>query len=141
MKLTKKQERFNKEFVEFIRRPEIFTLQGCEGDWLCGGCWKLAHAILLWLGAQHVELWAVAEFDLQHHVVAKLGKYFLDGDGLADKKELINRTAREMLVHPEILDIVPFTPEYNCPIPAPDKKTKILAEELAKQFNHYFIEE
>lgn len=135
------QIQFHNAFKKFIRRPEIFALQGCEGDWLAGGCWKLAHAIWLWLGDDNVELWALSDKNQGiQHIVAKLGDYYLDGDGLADETEIIHRFIADwpFSFEEENLYLEPFADQEGAQgIPPPDQQTVELARKLSERFPEY----
>jgi hypothetical protein len=58
----------------------ILECWGCS--WTDGGCLVLAKALCLWLGEGKVA--GIWEGRIQHHAVLSIGRWIVDGDGVAD---------------------------------------------------------
>ncbi len=80
-------------FREFLYRPENLNLLP-ECGWLDGGCRSLMTAIRLWLGTDITTPYQIVKEEQEahsQHVIAKVGKYFIDGDGISITDDLIDR--------------------------------------------------
>ena len=58
-------------------------------DWNSGPCWDLAAALRLWLGAKHSRIDTIAV-----HGAARLGEWYLDGDGFSSPAQMRGRWLR-----------------------------------------------
>jgi hypothetical protein len=83
---------------EWLYRPEIMGLVPQGGSWLQGGCWILAEALRRVFEG---ELWMIVEADdpTPQHVVCRVGRRYLDGDGSSDARELLRRWEDEEMLH------------------------------------------
>lgn len=92
-------------FSTFVKAQSDLIPEG-RLSWDRGGCWTLAEAVRLWLGPQ-VTLWMLAGPKSEpHHVIAKIGEYFLDARGFQTEAKLLSTWAKN---HPsEPLALLPF---------------------------------
>jgi hypothetical protein len=80
-------KRFGKALKALLNEPAVYghflDEQTGFGTWTAGGCGGLGVALVEWLGPK-ASLWAVYDdIGVLHHVVVRVGDWFLDGDGVA----------------------------------------------------------
>jgi hypothetical protein len=64
-----------------------------DAGWNDGGCGILANALVAWVGEDMAERWAVVSSGdgVAHHVVCRVGDWYLDADGASTAPELLAR--------------------------------------------------
>lgn len=91
-----------------LQAPVMWSLlEPFECGWLDGGCLPLAQALIVWLGSE-AELWTVRDGSGRaQHVLARLGDWYLDGDGISSATVLLSRWRRlERIVSPRLTPFV-----------------------------------
>ena len=99
--------------------------KGPGGTWTAGGCWTLAHAVNGLVDGELMAIVTPAELELDEdgneidpgyefrvqHVVVKVGRQYLDGDGLSTEKKLLRRWNEDEGLGDG--DLVPFTEDLQ----------------------------
>jgi hypothetical protein len=85
--------RFGRELRRFLHLPETFALlDPLQCGWLDGGCRILAVALRRWLSNDTIDLRRIGTDEQPcHHVMARCGVWYLDGDGVSDEHTLLHR--------------------------------------------------
>ena len=81
------------ELKDFLFSNEVISLLPHCG-WLDGGCRSLMKALQLWLGEENAQPFQlVKDITQEHseHALVKVGKYFIDGDGISTYTEVYTR--------------------------------------------------
>jgi hypothetical protein len=96
-KAPERLRKFAAEFLRYLYDPEGGAKVEEYGMWDSGGCWTLAQALHDWIGPSSSMHWVVGRDPLKEesleplpqHVVLKIGDFYLDGNGLYAKDELM----------------------------------------------------
>jgi len=84
------------------------------GMWDMGGCWLLTQALHEWMGPRSSLKWVIGrdlhkdDSTLPQHVILKVGDFYIDGNGLYTKEELIEFFEEDDFVQ---VSVKPFDPE------------------------------
>ena len=90
-RLSPAADRARRRLKRCLWRPAGLDLLAIwECGWNDGGCGVLAGAVQRWLGPA-VKLVGLWDSDGLEHVVAQIGGYYLDGDGLSTRRCLLQR--------------------------------------------------
>lgn len=133
-------------FTEALKSREAYEVLGDDlNSWTQGGCWVLAEAIKKWVGPR-AALYCVRGIEwgryeggsVPHHVVARIGGYYLDADGIDLGSERI-RDTWSRVERLSDLTVETFLPRYRkaalkLDIVCPPEAVKRVAAFLEKKF-------
>jgi hypothetical protein len=88
-------------------------------DWNSGPCWDLAAALRLWLGP------ATAIDTIAIHGAARVGEWYLDGDGFSSPAQMRRRWARNAAAHGRSRTLAPLSEAYLRDALNPDMVLKL----------------
>jgi hypothetical protein len=119
----------------FLWSPPIFARLAPYGcGWNDGGCRILAEALVAWLGpAAAIAFVCTADGEVEH-VVALVGPWVLDGDGISPRSSFLDLWGRREGIAAAHLALFDAAVLEGSPIPADAALSRALAAALATRF-------
>jgi hypothetical protein len=105
-KLPKTRAEWSKALKTWLWEEPALGVRNSEVGWNDGGCFDLAEALVTWLTPERADRLAIIGPHGIEHVVAKVGEWYLDGDGATELKPLLRRWEKlEGVENPQLLAV------------------------------------